>query len=331
MEPNDTPTSEEVAPETPASAPETPAAPAKVDAAPAIEKPAPLDAKAREERLAKLPDLLKEAFDGDDLAEDELDEVLVGLTADKLRTVPAEQRVILRAIARRDAAAAEARAAEKAKSDAAIAAAEKKIEEARADLRRREHAMLSVATAATPKVGDAPEVDPFTPEGARALAEYHAKKAQAEANAPLVAEKRRLENEERWLQLRKTYPDLANADVEADFLKQLAEANAGLDEAQLRAGTIQPRMTTAAFARQYFNEREISRLRAEAAAAERRRASDRAESARAMGRAGSGAGALDEVAKYRHLRKTQGEDAAFTYLETNPKAREAVLASRGLT
>lgn len=325
MEPSDIqPDKVDIAP--PEPAPET-EKPAEV----VVEKPAALDAKTREERLAKVPDILKEAFDQDDIADDELDEVLANLTADKVRSAPSEHRVLLRAIARREAAEAERRAADKAKVDAEIADARAKLAEEQKKFRIERNQLLQTAVSAAPvDPGAPPTVDPFTPEGQAALAEYHAKKQLAAQNAPMRAKARELAKAEAWIKIVEKYPDLRDQKVQDEFMASLRKANEGLDEAKLASGEIRPRVTTVDHARNFFNERLIAKLTAEAAERDRRQNADRAASARAMGRTGTGAAPPDELARYKQIKKNQGEDAALEYLESNPKARAAVLGAAGL-
>lgn len=307
--------------ETPEVAPDasTPAA----DAAPP--EPSPDDAAAK---LDALPGILREAFEGD-LDEDELDSIAGGLKADDLRKLPPNVRATLRAIVKRDVAADKVRADRDAAWEAQKTTSLAKFESDQKALRKREAALLAIAaspSAADP--GKAPEIDPFTPEGQAAMAKFHAQKGISEAFGPLRQEERVARETAFWDDLQDKFPDLRDQKTADEFGAFVAEMNKGIDPEAVRQGREKPRVGAGLAAELFFNRREKDKLQREATERTTREASDRAESARAIGRASHG-GVPNLLGRYDALRK-QDEDAAFELLESNPSLRKAVLERNGI-
>ena len=282
----------------------------------------------RAARLAKLPDVLREAF-ADDLDDAELDEIGAGLTVEKLKALPPEIRASVRAILKRDAAVT----ADRVKADAEAAtkaeAAQQKLVEDRKALRRREAALMALAQSpAAQDPGAPPQVDPFTAEGAAKLTEFHARKGLADTFAPLREEGRKASERAYWDSLCDEHPDLLDQKVATEFGEYVAKMNEGIDPEKIRAGLERPRLTAGDAASLFFSKRKVAALSAEVASAKDRQDADRAEAARAIGRE-SGGGTPDLLAAYDRLRK-QDEDAAYELLERNPEVKRAVFARNGV-
>lgn len=301
---------------------------------PEIEEPAPADDSTPDDpnpeaaAPAEPPDyaaVLRDAF-GDDPDEEELETVAAGLTADRLRAMDPAGRAALRASIRKlDAYEA------KIKADAEVAAKAAKDRDAKftADsraLRQREQALLALArsdAAAVP--GEAPVVDPFTPEGQAKLAEYHGRKAAAEGLAPLRQRAAEVDRQARWDAVVDKHADLRDAKVSEEFGAYVAKLNEGIDPTKER-----PRVPTEIAADLFFGERARVALEKQVADRKAREAADRASAARMLARSGSGGGTPDAVARYRALRKTD-PDAAHALLERDPVVRQAVLGQAGIT
>lgn len=200
--------------------------------------------------------------------------------------------------------------AEKAKAQAdAVAARER-------ELSRREAALLAAASAAKDP-GKEPELDPFTPEGQKALAKYAAERAVFEAHAPARDAANERIRVERWNAIVDEHTGLRDAKTLDEFNAFMTEKNKGV-----RAGQ-RPRLTAEDGARQFFNERELNALRADRQKAQAATDRERAKAATHIGQS-SGASTPDYVAIYQALRK-QDEDKAEEYLESNPAAKQAYI------
>lgn len=256
-----------------------------------------------------------------DISDDDLTAHLADVSEASLKDFEADPRtrVLLTAIDRRhkaDRAAAEETAKKAAEErDAKLKAERDRLAQTERDLKARERAMLAAA-AATKDPGDEPNVDPFTPEGAKALAKYNAERAHFEASKPLkerAAEEARVE---RWNAIVDAHPDLRKPDVLDAFNAFMEEKNKGV-----RAGA-KPRLDTEQGAELFFNLRELDALRAERQKKQQADDVERAKAARNIG-SSSGSAQPDYLGIYRQIRATRGEDAADEYLDNNPQAMAA--------
>lgn len=279
----------------------------------------------REALLAKLPGVLREAFDGEPDDEEE-EAVAAGLTAERLRAMDPAGRAALRAATRRlDALEAKFKADEEGRVKAAKERDAKHAQDTRA-LRQREAALLALARSdAAADPGVEPDVDPFSPEGARKLAEYHGRKGSAEALAPLRQRAAEADRQARWEALADKYADLADPKVHEEFGAYVAKLNEGIDPTKER-----PRVPTEIAADLFFGERARVALEKQVSDRRAREVSDRAASARVLARAGSGGGGTNALARYRQLKKTD-PDAALELLERDPVVRREVLGTAGIT
>lgn len=297
-------------------------------AEPAPEEPKPAEAAPdtsdRDARLAKLPDTLREAFDGDH-DEEELEAVAEELTADHFRQLDPRARVALRAVLKRDIERETKRKSEDEERTKAFEAEKAKHAAELKRFRQEKAALFALARspeAAAP--GDRPEVDPFTPEGAAKLVEWASRDETNKKLARLAERDREEQKGLRWAQLVETYPDLNDPKVEAEFDAYVINLNPGVDPAK----GDKPKVPAALAARIFFNERENAKLKAEAEARNTRERIDRAASARSVGRS-FGGGTPDALARYDALHK-QDKDAAHELLERDPAVKKAVLQRSGV-
>lgn len=308
--------------------PDTTTEPAEVTQPPAPVEAAPVipDEAARAAAMESLPTLLRTTFEAE-TDDENLADVAQGITEEGLRALPKDVQVILRATIRaqiaaeaKATAAHEARETEWKRKDAAQAAKDKSI-------RQREQAMLALAAEGAKDPGAPPDVDPLTPEGAAKQAEYHARKALAEQNAPLLARKADLDRKARWESITEKYPDLADTEgpVYAEYLKGLREINAGIDVTKGE----KPRIDAALYAEMFTNKRALAELTAQQTKAKTDQASDRRVAARSIGRVTT-SGTASPTAAYHALIKKDDWEGAAALLESNPAMKAAVSRENGI-
>lgn len=302
------------------------AEPAAEPAEPDNQTQAQPEAEAQPEGEAAAPDLYALLLaEAGDLDNPQLDEVAKTITAETIREADPATKALYRAVLRqakaeetKRAEAAAAREAEIAKREAEIKALAKRTQQQR-------QALLDMAAKAPTAPAAAPEADPFTKEGQLAIAEYNARKVAAEAWAPILTEREQAAKANAWNALVEKYPDLADPAIGGDggeFDKFFQARNPQLDK-----GIVAMNANDAADL--YFNQRELERLRAQAAKANEVRTADRAAAARAVGRS-AGAGAPDAAAKVAEILKRDGWQAAAAFARDNPTARDAFIKAQGI-
>jgi hypothetical protein len=296
-----------------------------------VEEPvAPLDAEVVQTEAepaaveAQPPDLyalLGTEFGGD--PDPALDELAAALTPDKIKDLPLEARVLMRALvqadAKRIAAAADARTAQ----ETALAGREAKVEANRRAVIQQRQAFLDMATKVKPP-GEKPTVDPLSAEGMQAHIEYAARKVEAERWAPIHEEQKRASEDAAWALIVDKHPELRDPKIGGDTgafpTWFFTELNKGRDL------TKEPPVMNAELAADlFFSQRKAAALESKAAQASTLRTADRAVAARAVGRS-SGAGGSDTYAEYRALIKNGDMDAAMNLVAGNPALRTRVLA-----
>lgn len=253
----------------------------------------------------------------------DLDLVAATITPDTIKNAQPEHRALLRAVMRAgngkqaelDAAHA-ARMAAADKRDADQAALQKQI-------RQQRQALLDMAAKAPKAPGAAPDADPFTPEGLRAIAKHEAETAAAAAWAPMVNERDAAAKANAWFAIVEKHPDLNDEKVSAEFENYFVKVlNAGRD---LDNG--EPSIAPAEIAAElFFSAREKARLQEQATTREAARVADRATAQRAIGRS-AGAGSPDLLANINALIKDGRKDEATAIMQANPRARQAFIAA----
>lgn len=237
----------------------------------------------QEDANAKLMAMLEDL--GRETAEAGLDDskLVAMMTKDELDNLPPRARAFARATGAA-MAAERAKLAEQQKAwESEREATQRKLDDAAANLRRQRASLLALAnTEAVRKAreGQAPQVDPTTPEGLAEIARHTALKGVADAFAPIYEEEARAKREAAYDSLQQQYPDLRDKKVEGEFLAWLQKENEGVDVSKGEA----PRVNAIVGARVFFAERKAQEV---ARATEQRRASeaaDRAVAARAMNR-----------------------------------------------
>jgi hypothetical protein len=208
------------------------------------------------------------------------------LTDEMLKTLPAPARQAIRAVAaERD----KAQAALKAEQDAWAAKQaeeQKKLDDGAKELNRRRIELQKLVNTDTLRnaVAKPPAVDPTTPEGMRAIAEYEAKKGLAEALRPFAEDKARAERETAYDRLKDEYPELKDPKVEEQFAAFLRKENEGIDPTKQA-----PRVNAVLGARLFTSELRAKTAAETARAARDAAAADRAPAASLLNRRTSGA------------------------------------------
>ena len=248
-----------------------------------------------------------------------LDEAAKGITPDTIKNADPETRTLLRALLRADAqrkAEVEAQRAEVAKQaaerEAKIAAEAKRIAQQR-------QALVEMAAKVKPP-GEAPQVDPLSPEGMRATAEHAARAATYDAWKPLIEERERIARENAWLAIVEKHPGLADEKVSAEFDDYFVNVlNKGRDLS--KQGTVVPAEIAADL---FFNQRELAAARERQARQTQTRDTERAAAARAVGRS-AGAGGADKLASLQTLLKEGRVADAMRLAESDPRLRAAFI------
>lgn len=198
----------------------------------------------------------------------------------------------------------------------AIADREAKVKTFEREVRQREAAALAISAAAKDP-GAKPEIDPFSPEGAEALAKHHAERAVFEAQAPARERAKAIAIQDAWEKILDTHPRLNEDKHYEAFNAFLSERNK--DGKKLDAATA---------ATLYFNDLDLKDLRAKQAA--ERDAADRARAKAAKNIShSSGSGAPDYFGIYK-ARRAKDPDEADEWLEQNPEALKVVKAHLGI-
>lgn len=254
-----------------------------------------------------------------DIKPEDHDSVLADLTPAVLEGAGPTSRIAAalyhRAETEKAAAVAEVNAKMEA-AEKAIAEREAKVKAFERDVRQREAAALAIAAAAKDP-GAKPEVDPFSPEGAEALAKHLAEKAVFEAQAPARERARAIAIQDAWEKILDAHPRLNDDKHYEAFNAFLAERNK--DGKKLDAATA---------ATLYFNDIDLAAMRTKEAA-------DRAAADRARAKAAknishsSGSGAPDFWGIYK-ARRAKDPDEADDWLEQNPEALKAVKTHLGI-
>lgn len=188
------------------------------------------------------------------------------------------------------------------------------------EFEQKERALLAAAAAAKDP-GSEPEVDVFTQDGAKQRADFAARKALYEAQAPIRAEVQKREIADRWNATVEKHPELKDPKTYEAFQAYLEQENEGVAEGQ------PPRLDFVRGADLFMNARELERLRAERE--ERIRTSDaaRAQAARNIGGRATGSGGVDVVAKFNAL-AAKGDGSDWKYLETLSPAEQNRIAQQ---
>ncbi len=288
---------------------------------PVVEPPKPPDPKLAADAMARLPETLRLAFEGEH-DDEELAEVAKGITAESLQALPPSVRATIRAALKSTSADAVRRADEATKAAEAITAREAATAQREKTLRQREAALLQIQGAAKDP-GAMPDVDPLTPEGQAKLAEYFAEKAQHNAQAPLRARANELARQDAWNAIVETHAELKTPKVRAEFDAYMRTQNEGIDPTKER-----PRVDAKTGAERFFQDRELATLRAEQKAAKERQASDRAVGARAIGRTTTGGSSdSDPLTVFAGMMRRDGPASAAAYLEANPDFHKRLQAA----
>jgi hypothetical protein len=283
---------------------------------------APPDPAAAEAAHKRGVSALREAFAGE-LDNEELDALADGLDPEHFKKLDKATQASIRAFLRTSDKEVEARKSDWEKREKAISDKEAAIKASERSFKQREAALLEQAAAAKAP-GAKPEIDPFTPEGAAALAKYHAEQAAYEREAPLRERAREVRIQAAWDALCDQHPDLRNDKVSAEFDAFMAEKNKGVDRSKGQS----PRLTAEDGAIIFFSNRKLAALQSKQTDTTRRSDADRADAARHIGRARGGA-APDRLAAYDRLRETD-RDAAWNLLESDPELQRAFKQRAGI-
>lgn len=291
----------------------------------------PDPAQERADRLAKLPDTFREAL-GEETENPELDELLLGLTPEKIKELDPVLQSYARALLRNtDAAAAKAKADFGAR-EAAFVARETKLKQAERAHEQRRAALLEQAARAAAAVKDkpAPKADPFTDEGRRELAAHEARTAVAEAFEPLIAERERVRQEAVWTEITDAYPALLNKDgtpskIGLEFDAFMAEANKGVDRSKGQA----PHLTAEVGVELFFARRARAERAAATTTEAAQRQAERNRAAAAVGSGRGGGGVPSPLDRYNALKK-QNPEAAEDLLFSDPAVSAAYKAHYGI-
>ncbi len=274
--------------------------------------PKPDDAQLQADALARLPDVFRQAFDGD-MTDEELAIVATTITPETLRNAPPAVAATFRAFLKQHAAAEATRAADALKATEAFTAREAAIVQKERALAQRQRAVHAISlTAKDP--GGVPQVDPLTAEGQIKLAEWAAENARFKAEGPAREEATKLARQEAWGAILDSNPHLKDPTVKAEFDAFFHKQNEGVDLKK-----VAPRVTVATAATMFANERELASLRAAQQAAKAAQQADRNVAMRSVGRLSTGGGdGADPIATFGRLMKDRGPEGAAEYLTANP-------------
>lgn len=283
--------------------------------------PTAVEAKEEVDLFGLLASEFADATDNPDL-----DEVAKGITAESLKSMDPAVRASIRAILR-------AQSSEKTKLDTAhserIKAAEAReiaATEKERKLNQRHAALLQMAGAAVKPVGKAPTSDPFSKEGIEERINYAVTKANADAWAPVLAERETVGQQTLWDSMVAKHPDFAKTDKDGKFpvvdeydaFYAKYHKDRGIDLAKNpKAGLPQDLIADV-----FFADRARTALESDLAKKQERAAADRATSARAVGR-GHGSGMPDALKRVLEVEKSGDSDALYTLLSTDKAANEA--------
>lgn len=238
--------------------------------------------------------LLDEVFKNDEEAGRDPSKIAAVLNRQDIESLDSRGKAAVRALAGAIRPKLDALALREKEWEAKRDAEQRKLDEGAAELRRRSQAMnQSVNFDAARKAAAAPrpKVDATTPEGLEKLAAHLAEKAAATqlltTFKDIEANKAVSDREAAYDKLKDTYPDLRDTKVDAEFAAFMAKENEGVDRSKGEPW----RMNAVQGARIFFADRRAAEASKAAEAARSNGAADRAATASAINRTGTGTGA----------------------------------------